>query len=327
MPIKKTAYGAPSPYGPYDQRLFGQQALQAAMSPDALDKVVGDPTDYGNGGGTTGTTQPPTPAPPPLTLRPQEPGITSAPRPLNQDWQAPAAASGANTSINAPRLARNPQNQWQLNEHGNTRTLQDSEAGNAQSYVDDFWNQFPTGFQPGVGPQQNSEYGRNDARSTAIPTSRGSVGQLTGYPGGALDNDSMKHAFGNIASRFGNDRHNLQALMQDPEFQRLFPNATLVGDDKIDFGGQLSDFTSGVPVGLVDVSRGGDDAWQWIDQNFVNDAGGGGGGGSSSASGIMQALQGGGVGGLDQILEELNAIISGRPSPTSQGLLQSRLGQ
>lgn len=102
---------------------------------------------------------------------------------------------------------------------------------------------------------------------------RGDVGVLTGYP--ATLGRSMKHVFGAIASRYANRRDQLDAIMADAEFKQWFPNARKIKDDTIDFGGQLSDFDSGVPVGLVDVIRGGDDAWQWIDQNFVTGPAGG----------------------------------------------------
>ena len=51
----------------------------------------------------------------------------------------------------------------------------------------------------------------------------------------------------------------------------MFPNASLVGSDTIDFGGTLSDFDGGAPVGRVDVGRSFDPsnnsggAWVWQD--------------------------------------------------------------
>jgi hypothetical protein len=156
-----------------------------------------------------------------------------------------------------------------------------------------------------------------------LPT-RGATGQLTGYPTDL--GRSMKHVFGAIAARYPNDRNQLANIMQDPEFKAWFPNARQIDDDKVDFGGQLSDFEEGVPVGVVDVMRGGDDAWQWIDQNFV-DGGGGGGGTAGLSPDLLMALAGlGDQGGtLEEIQRELEAVISGRPSPTNQRYLQAAL--
>jgi hypothetical protein len=49
--------------------------------------------------------------------------------------------------------------QWFLTEHGNRRgPLSPSEVIAAQGYVNDYWRRYPTGFQPGVGPQTNNDY-------------------------------------------------------------------------------------------------------------------------------------------------------------------------
>lgn len=164
--------------------------------------------------------------------------------------------------------------------------------------------------------------------ATTFPTglpARGTVGQLTGYPDTL--GRSMKHVFGGIASRYGNDRSLLPQLMQDPEFLQWFPKAHLVGDDKIDFGGQLSDFDTGVPVNEVDVSRGGDDFWQWIDQNYVDDGAPaqritGPTGGGDIGSSFLAALLGGGINDSDlmkRIQEELQKLLAGQTTPGGKG--------
>lgn len=182
-------------------------------------------------------------------------------------------------------------------------------------------SQSPTQAGPiSAGPQMSTA---PQAPQTSAPgglPQRGMVGQLTGYPDEL--GRSMKHVFGALASRYGNNRGSLAQLANDPEFKQWFPNARVVDDDEIDFGGQLSDFDNGVPVGLVDVMRGGDDAWQWIDQNYVNDQGGG-----NTSPDLTAALSGlGGSSILDQIRDELAAVINGKPSPTNQQNLQSLLG-
>lgn len=73
-------------------------------------------------------------------------------------WAHPAEAFAPDASIMAPRLM-GTNGAFTLYEHGNQRPLQPDEVASAQGYVGDFWRQFPTGFQPGVGPQTNAEYG------------------------------------------------------------------------------------------------------------------------------------------------------------------------
>lgn len=88
--------------------------------------------------------------------------------------------------------------------------------------------------------------------------------------------NSVKNTFGRIASRYDTNAPGfLQALLGDADFQRYFPDARLGPEEgrggMIDFGGVLSDFESGVPVGLVDVLNAYDGqtskGWQWLDQN------------------------------------------------------------
>jgi hypothetical protein len=90
------------------------------------------------------------------------------------------------------------------------------------------------------------------------------VGKLEGfqvgsdYGGDVKARNSVKNTFGRIASRYPATPEGLRQVVADPEFQRAFPNARLVDHptgDKIDFGGVLSDFESGSPVGVVDVGR------------------------------------------------------------------------
>ncbi len=148
-----------------------------------------------------------------------------------------------------------------------------------------------------------------------------------GYGGDMKAANSMKNTFGRIASRYGNDAAGFQSLMGDADFQRYFPNATYDGKDRINFGGQLSDFESGTPVYDVDVAQGWENGagqnWQWLDQ--VNTGGGSQGGMDANMappSDLMQALTaGGGLTGndtLERIQKELQALINGQPSNVSQ---------
>lgn len=148
------------------------------------------------------------------------------------------------------------------------------------------------------------------------------------YGGDLKAANSVKNTFGRLASRYGNNAGGLQQLIQDPDFQRYFPNAQYDGRDRINFGGVLSDFESGVPVHWVDVLQGydtgsgGSGGWQWIDENFNTGAQGGGGGAMSGlqampgGSDMLEALMAeGGLGGsslMERIQAELQKQIAGQ---------------
>ena len=127
----------------------------------------------------------------------------------------------------------------------------------------------------GVGPNTPIPggylgYGRSEM--SAQPPTReqrdqlkwGNVGRMEGfqvgsdYGGDLKARNSVKNTFGRIASKYPATPDGLKMAMQDPEFKAAFPNARLIDHpkgDKIDFGGVLSDFESGTPVGVVDVGR------------------------------------------------------------------------
>lgn len=67
--------------------------------------------------------------------------------------------------------------------------------------------------------------------------------------------NSVKYGFAQIANRYPPTPSGLKQLFEDPEFKNRFPKAKLVGHDSIDFGDTLSDGTTGVPVGVVDVGQ------------------------------------------------------------------------
>lgn len=174
---------------------------------------------------------------------------------------------------------------------------------------------------------------RKELRSKAIGSQSGaSHGWNTGdYGGDDVAATSMKNTFHAIAQRYPSTPSGLRQLVQDPDFQRAFPNASLVDHptgDKIDFGGQLSDFTKGVPVGIVDVGRafdGGADSgqgWDWMDE-----ANSGGGGGGAMAGGLdMNALIGQGEDltsgqSMQEILAAIEALSRGE-DPSRAALLE-----
>jgi hypothetical protein len=114
-----------------------------------------------------------------------------------------------------------------------------------------------------------------------------------GYEGDEKAANSVKNTFGRIAQRYAATPSGLKQLMEDEDFKRFFPNAKRIEHptgDKIDFGGVLSDFESGVPVGVVDVGRGFDGAndtggaWWWGHDQ---------GGAPAGAQGVPMMAQGG----------------------------------
>lgn len=87
----------------------------------------------------------------------------------------------------------------------------------------------------------------------------GTTGRMEGfqvgstYGGDVKARNSVKNTFGRIASKYEAKPSSIDAILADPEFKRYFPNAKKAGFDSIDFGGVMSDFESGTPVGVVDV--------------------------------------------------------------------------
>jgi hypothetical protein len=123
----------------------------------------------------------------------------------------------------------------------------------------------------------------------------------------------------------------LSQFMESEQRKRFFPNAQLVqggAGDKVNFGGMLSDFEGGVPVGEVDVIGGaapGQGALSW--QDIAND--GGGGAMPMMAPGMGQDMTGGMSGTSDtlaQILAELEAGQNGENSPMDIEALMAQLG-
>lgn len=180
----------------------------------------------------------------------------------------------------------------------------------------------------------------NDMASRKALGGYNSGGTMLGF-NTALDygNDkaanSMKNTFGRIASRYAANPNSLDAVLNDADFKRMFPNAKKAGFDKIDFGGMLSDFESGVPVGVVDVGGAFDPTnntgagWTW--QDLANDGGGAPAGGDalgalmggadplSSASGNIDQL-----GNSDVLAQILSALQGAGGADSLQALLGGR---
>ena len=111
---------------------------------------------------------------------PLEPGTGGAgppPPTYANPWDDPAS------SQYAPRIVQR-NGQTYLTEHGNERLLQPGqEVTDATKYRDDFWNQYQTGFQPGVGPQTNEEYAppTQQASAASLGASGATAGRYAGF--------------------------------------------------------------------------------------------------------------------------------------------------
>lgn len=226
--------------------------------------------------------------------------------------------AGAMSTPATPDVMRPPTPDAQMHSlgaGGGTQTIDGSLSAGAPEMpgkVPDVAGGTATG---GVGGSPDEERAwRMGLRRDAIGKQSGaSKGWNTGdYGGDDVAATSMKNTFHAIAQRYPSTPSGLRQLVSDPDFQRAFPSATLVQHptgDKIDFGGQLSDFTKGVPVGVVDVGRafdGGADTgegWDWMDESNPSGPAGGGA-----------------VGGLD-----VNSLISGGEDLTSNQSLQEIL--
>ena len=238
-------------------------------------------------------------------------------------------------SRNAPRVTQRADGGYDLNEHGNVRPLIGDEVGRAQGYAADFAGKFPTGFQPGVGPQTNAEYDkppagpferRADARydqwsGPGDVKAGGDMGRVEGFDANNFNDQNMqtaKYQSGRIFSRFDpNSATALAELMADPEFRSLFPGAKAVGPDKIDYG-------DGRPVDVIRGHGAPGAKWAWQ----TEDAGAPGAtviGQNPNVSRPQPAGQPGQVGQgqqgqgdyIAQLMDEINA-----QQPTGQDRLQ-----
>jgi hypothetical protein len=168
----------------------------------------------------------------------------------------------------------------------------------------------------------------------------GSAGRMRGfevgsdYGGDLKARNSLKNTMGKLFSNYESTPENLRMIAASEEFKRLAPNARLIDhetDPKIDFGGQLSDYEEGVPVGIVDVlEKSGMGGWQWLDESNADMGGGlpqmapamGGAPQGSQQELLMQALLQGaqlpeGQVSIEQLLQ---AILNGNQTEDELGL-------
>jgi hypothetical protein len=133
----------------------------------------------------------------------------------------------------------------------------------------------------GGGGSWNENYewtpGEGGPRVSDLLGKVGDISRLTGFNTagwgtGERGTESSKNAFGMIVTRFEPSTQGLQQLLADTDFKAFYPNAQIVGEDKIDFG-------DGMPVDVIrnfDKATGRGDAWTYQT---------GGGGGAVMTSG------------------------------------------
>ncbi len=178
---------------------------------------------------------------------------------------------------------------------------------------------------PGIPIGNDLRPAQDAIAAPSTPGVRGANWNAGTRPAGGYEPDkwgtqnSVKYIATEILSRYPATPSGLKQAMQDPDFKAQFPDAQLVGHDKIDFGSTLSDFTSGVPVGIVDVGEAFDETndtgkgWWWGAPGSGSAASGGAAGYGAPAqangqSNLMRAL-GFGDGSIDinQLLQQLLA--------------------
>jgi hypothetical protein len=123
-----------------------------------------------------------------------------------------------------------------------------------------------------IGALQNQPLGSStSSATTALSTVAGAaadrkaVGTMAGFDGAKLANmshDTTKYTIGRILQYYPNTPAGLKDAL--PEIQQVVPGATLVGNDKIDFGSYVD--PRGIKIGVIDVLQSagaGGKAWQW----------------------------------------------------------------
>lgn len=161
------------------------------------------------------------------------------------------------------------------------------------------------------------------------------MGALEGFNTGAWGSgergsNTLKNSFGKIASRYDPTQAGAaKALMSDPDFMSMFPDAYIVehpNQDLIDFDGPGGDPPVDVIRGAT--AGGGGAAWQWGTQD---------GGGGGAAGGGLEDITSGGAPQTDveglmnsdvlaQIQKEIEQLMAGGGGGDEQALVQQILG-
>ena len=227
---------------------------------------------------------------------------------------------------------------------------------------DDAATRLPTSNTMPVTPPQTILGGTTTTppaftRDTRDALKYGNVGRMEGFNTGDYGGDvkarnSVKNTFGRIASRYANAPNSVEAMMADPDFKSAFPSAKRVAGgagDKIDFGGVLSDFESGSPVGVVDVLTASDprnntaNGWAWMPDGEGGMVQTQGGGPAAPQANVGQRIDNGSMGrpaptdapaqtppqNADQmaaVMAEIQALQNGGGSPMEQDALLQLLG-
>lgn len=171
-----------------------------------------------------------------------------------------------------------------------------------------------------------ARYGTGDIAG-AENLATGTKGKLSGFNtnawgSGERGTNSIKNSFGKIASRYDAKPSSLAAIFADPDFQRLFPEASIVeggAGDKIDFG-------DGRPVDVLQSADPNADsaiAWDWMTEDGGGDPMAAGGGFDAGGIDLASILSGGDP--MQDILARIQALQEGAIPAEEQAALASLL--
>lgn len=229
---------------------------------------------------------------------------TAPPPPPTNPWDDPAS------SKYAPRIVERG-GQTYLTEHGNERLLQPDQIAGGTQYRDDFWKQYPTGFQPGVGAQTNDAYAPPTQQSSgaSLGASGATAGRYAGFDTQRAQDPSTsaKDAFLQAANASGS----MPSTKEEAEawFNQYVKQALIDAGYQVDWvdgdkafvrtrenpGGEEIDFLQ---------DAGGENpmlAWQ---SNMAGTTTGGGGAASTGGSAASAIL------GNENVINDINAAIA-----------------
>lgn len=240
----------------------------------------------------------------------------------SQNWQSYADKGTAPASMTSGGAvqAPQPQNQSPLMER-----VQVGRGADGQVTMD----QVPAASQPSMAnaaPKTGgalARYGTGDIADAKGLKTGGYGGEGFSYESraaaGERGADTIKNSFGKIASRYDPTQAGAsKAVMADPDFQRLFPEARLVEHPN----GDMIDFGDGKPVDVLRAARAGGagEAWQWGADD--------GGGGAQQMGGMdINSLVAGIGSGADPMAAIQAQIAAASNGQDEQTLIQQLLAQ
>lgn len=255
------------------RQMFGRRSPQD----EALEEVMGDTA------GMTDAAQSPFAAA--ARNRTQMPGMHAPAQPQENPYANFDQGSQIPTSRGGLGLGASPMMQPQ---RSTNIGMPSSQVGQPSDMVRDAASRGITGGVPSgpagqIMPQSDPTRGAN-----APPSTPGALGQysgsLEGFDSGKLNSahDSPKYQIARILSKYPPTPEGLQQAMPEIQASGLADSVSLVGNDKLQFGGQMDPRFEG--LNTFDVLRGADAGgmgWQWAPEgggaNADPSMGGGGG--------------------------------------------------